>query len=55
MKKSLRLLENFNNENGLFHSIRIYSDGSGHIYNAFDEVVYIFKKRKKLIKKLKNN
>jgi hypothetical protein len=55
MKKTLRLLENFNNKNGLYHSIRIYSDGSGRIYNAFDEVVYSFKKRKKLIKKLKNN
>ena len=55
MKKVLRLLENFNNKNGLFHSIRIYSDGSGHIYNAFDEVIYRFKKRKNLIKHFKTN
>lgn len=55
MKKVLRLLEKFNNKNTLFHSIRIYSDGSGHIYNAFDEVIYRFKKRKKLIKHLKTN
>ena len=53
MKKALINLEKFNQKKGLFHSIRIFSDGSGSIYNAFDEIVYGFKTRKQLIKHLK--
>jgi len=53
VKNALINLEKFNQKNGLFHSIRIYSDGSGSIYNAFDEIVYKFKTREQLIKHLK--
>lgn len=56
MKKILKLLKKFNKRNTPLHSIRIFSDESGRLYNEWDEEeIFRFDNLKELKKHLKNN